>query len=225
MKRIFDIASSAIAILILSPLLIPIVILLRFTGEGKVFYAQKRIGRGGSTFGLFKFATMLENSPNMAGGDVTLGNDPRVLPMGHFLRKTKLNELPQLLNILLGHMSVVGPRPMTPKNFSYYSEEVQLAIKQLKPGLTGIGSIIFRDEESILASSTKPPLECFKEDIAPYKGALEVWYRDNQGFFVDMTLILLTAWVVLFPDSRICFRLFKDLPKNSTLRALGIANT
>lgn len=190
-------------------------ILLRFTGEGKIFYKQERIGQGGRTFGLLKFATMLENSPNMSGGDVTFGNDPRVLPAGKFLRKTKINELPQLLNILKGDMSIVGPRPMTPRNFGYYSVDIQDNIKKLKPGLTGIGSIIFRDEERILAKSAKPPMDCFKEDIAPHKGALEVWYKKNQSFLLDLQLILLTAWVILFPLSDLTNKWFTDLPKRN----------
>lgn len=214
-KRVFDIILSCIALILISPLLIPIMILLRFTGEGKVFYMQERIGQGGRTFGLLKFATMLENSPNMSGGDVTFGNDPRVLPMGKFLRKTKINELPQLLNILRGDMSIVGPRPMTPRNFLYYSIDIQNDIKELQPGLTGIGSIIFRDEERILSQSSKPPLDCFKEDIAPHKGALEAWYKKNKSFLLDLQLIFLTAWVILFPLSNLTNEWFKDLPKRN----------
>ncbi len=217
LKRLFDIVSSGILIIIVSPLLIPLMILLRLTGEGKIFYVQQRIGKGGKHFGLLKFATMLENSPNMSGGDVTMGKDPRVLPVGGFLRKTKINELPQLLNIFLGHISVVGPRPMTPRNYNYYSDDIKAHIKDLKPGLTGIGSIVFRDEERILSKSTKPHLECYKEDIAPYKGALEVWYSKHQSFMLDLGLIFLTAWAIVAPKSDLHFKLFKDLPKNDAL--------
>ena len=128
LKRLFDILSSGMLILFISPLLIPLMIILRLTGEGKIFYIQQRIGKGGKTFGLLKFATMLENSPNMSGGDVTMGKDPRVLPVGAILRKTKINELPQLLNIFLGHISVVGPRPLTPRTFGCYPEEIQKEI-------------------------------------------------------------------------------------------------
>lgn len=215
MKRAFDIVSSGIFIIVISPLLIPLMILLRFTGEGKVFYVQQRIGKGGKHFGLLKFATMLENSPYLAGGDVTMGNDPRVLPVGRFLRKTKINELPQLINIFKGDISVVGPRPLTPRNFAYYSKDIQENIKQLKPGLTGIGSIVFRDEESILASSPKPHLQCYEEDIAPYKGSLEVWYKKNQSFFLDLQLIFLTIWVILFPKSNLYITLYQDLPNKA----------
>ncbi|MCH7405696.1 sugar transferase [Belliella aquatica] len=217
MKRIFDIVSSGIFIIIISPLLIPLMILLRFTGEGKIFYVQQRIGKGGKQFGLLKFATMLENSQSLPGGDVTMGNDPRVLPVGKFLRKTKINELPQLLNIFKGDISVVGPRPLTPKTFAFYPKHIQEEIKHLKPGLTGIGSIVFRDEESILASSPKPHLQCYEEDIAPYKGSLEVWYKNNQSFFLDLQLTFLTIWVILSPESKVYESLYQDLPKKTDL--------
>ena len=215
LKRAFDIISSGVLTLILSPLLIPLAIILRLTGEGKIFYVQQRVGQGGKYFGLLKFATMLENSPNMSGGDVTMGNDPRVLPVGRILRKTKINELPQLLNIVLGDISVVGPRPLTPRTFGYYPKDIQKEIKDLKPGLTGIGSIVFRDEESILSKSSKPHLQCYEEDIAPYKGKLEVWYKKNQTFGLDLTLIFLTIWVIFFPKSTLYKKWFKDLPENT----------
>ena len=120
MIRFFDLIISITGIVFLSPLFIPVCILLVLTGENKVFYKQIRIGKNGQPFHLLKFATMLEDSPNLPGGDITSGNDPRVLPFGKFLRKSKINELPQLVNILKGDMSLVGPRPLTPKNFSYY---------------------------------------------------------------------------------------------------------
>src|SRR5690606_26719993 len=108
----FDIVFSFLALLLLSPLLIPIILLLKFTGEGEVFYLQKRMGFRNKEFYIWKFATMLKNSPNMGSGDVTTRNDPRVTPMGKFLRMSKINELPQLINILKGDMSFVGPRPL-----------------------------------------------------------------------------------------------------------------
>ena len=119
MIRFFDLLFSSAAIILLFPLLLPLAFLLLFSGEHKILYRQKRVGLNGVTFNLLKFATMLENSPNLPGGDITSGNDPRVLPLGKFLRKTKLNELPQLINIILGDISLVGPRPLTPNNFSF----------------------------------------------------------------------------------------------------------
>lgn len=213
MKRLFDVIISLIALLLLSPLLVPIGILLLLTGEHYIFYTQKRIGKGGKEFGLIKFATMLKNSPNIGSGDVTLHRDPRVLPMGSFLRSTKINELPQLLNILLGDMSFVGPRPLTPKVFNYYTEEAKSIVIKMKPGLTGAGSIIFRDEESIMGNSKLPWEECVKQEIMPRKAAAEEWYFQHQGFITDLKLICITAWVVLFPASNIMNNTFADLPQ------------
>ncbi len=213
LKRLFDIASSLISVLILFPLLIPVMVILRFTGEGYIFYKQQRIGKNGKKFNLLKFATMLKDSPNMTGGDITMGNDPRVLPFGRILRKTKINELPQLFNILKGDISVVGPRPLTPKTFSYYPEHVKKRITDLKPGLTGIGSIVFRDEEYIIARSSKNHIDCYREDISPYKGELEIWYKKNYSFILDMKLIFLTAWVIFSPKSHLYEKILHELPQ------------
>ena len=147
MIRFFDVLLSAIALFILLPLFLPITILLKSTGEGEVFFLQERIGKDGKKFMLFKFATMLKNSPNIGTATVTMKNDPRVLPVGRFLRKTKINELPQLLNIFFGDMSVIGPRPLTSEAFESYSDNTKYLIKKVRPGLSGIGSIVFRAEE------------------------------------------------------------------------------
>lgn len=212
-KRSMDLVLSGLVLLVLLPLLPPIALILRLTGEGEIFYIQPRVGKDGKHFGLIKFATMLKNSPNLPGGDVTLAKDPRVLPFGRFLRKTKINELPQLWNILKGDMSIVGPRPLTPGSFCRYPETLQKGILKMQPGLTGIGSIIFRDEECITANSSKPVFQCYCEDILPYKGKLELWYKKNQNLKVDVTLIYLTAWAILFPGTRIYEKLLKGLPE------------
>ena len=216
-KRLLDIVLSGIAILVLSPLLIPVMIILKCTGEHDIFYRQTRIGYRNSHFPMLKFATMLRNSPNMAGGLHTTHGDPRVLPFGRFLRKTKINELPQLFNIFLGDMSIVGPRPLVDKTFGPYSDEVKAKIYSVKPGLTGIGSIVFRDEESILSKSTMPIEECYAKVISPYKGALEMWYLEHFGFWTDAKIDFLTAWVVVFPKSQLVYKVFKDLPKQTML--------
>ena len=117
MIRFFDIIFSSLALIIFLPIFTLVAVLLRFTGEGEVFYVQQRIGFNGREFGLLKFATMLKDSPNMLGGDITIKNDPRVLPIGRFLRLTKINELPQLINVISGSMSLIGPRPLTKKCF------------------------------------------------------------------------------------------------------------
>ena len=117
MQRVFDIFFSGIALILLLPILLPLMFILRVTGEGEIFFLQNRVGLGGRYFRIFKFATMLKDSPNIGSGTVTVKNDPRILPMGEFLRKTKLNELPQLINIFSGAMSIIGPRPQTQRFF------------------------------------------------------------------------------------------------------------
>lgn len=207
-----DIVLSLLATIVFLPVGIPIAIILRFTGEGEIFYLQERVGKNRELFSVYKFATMLKDSPNIGSGDITVSGDPRVLPVGKFLRKTKLNEVPQVLNILFGNMSIVGPRPLTPKNFSYYTEEDQQIIGRMRPGLTGMGSIVFRDEESIIGASDKPFDQRYKEDIAPYKAELERWYYQHQGIGTDLMVILVTAWVVFRPESTVYSRIWKDLP-------------
>ena len=212
MQRFFDIVFSATALLVLAPLLVPLAFALRFTGEGEVFFMQPRVGRGGRVFGLYKFATMLKNSPSIGTGDVTVRNDPRILPMGRFLRKTKINELPQLLNILKGDMSVVGPRPLTQRSFDNYSPAVKSAISQVRPGLSGIGSIIFREEEEMVHGHADP-IGFYDGVITPYKGELERWYVAHQGLRTYFLSIAITAWVVMAPSSPVVWRAFKTLPR------------
>ncbi|GAB1407338.1 hypothetical protein MASR1M8_12570 [Thermomonas brevis] len=212
MQRLLDIVLSGLALLVLSPLLVPIAIALRLTGEGEVFFIQQRVGRGGRPFGLYKFATMLKNSPNLGTGTVTVKNDPRVLPLGRFLRKTKINELPQLLNIFKGDMSIIGPRPQTQRCFDAFPASTQAAIVQVRPGLSGIGSIIFRGEEDMLHQHAEP-MRFYDDVIAPYKGLLEEWYVANQGLWIYLLAIFVTAWVVVFPESKLAWRVFRGLPE------------
>ena len=198
MQRLFDIFLSGIAIVIFTPILIPIMILLKLTGEGEIFFQQSRVGKGKVPFQLLKFATMLKNSEKMGAGTVTLKNDSRVLPLGKFLRKTKLNELPQLFNIFKGDMSVIGPRPLHKKQFSFYSTEQQEIIASTMPGLSGVGSIMFRDEEKILQSSDDPDAT-YKDQITPVKAMLEKWYVENESIFLYFKLIILTVIAVALP--------------------------
>jgi lipopolysaccharide/colanic/teichoic acid biosynthesis glycosyltransferase len=211
-KRILDIIISLAAVFLLLPFFIPIIIALRLTGEGEIFYFQKRIGQHQRYFKLWKFATMLKNSPGMGSGMITLRDDPRVTPVGKWLRKTKLNELPQIINVLLGDMSLVGPRPLVDATFSTFSPEFKSRFYQMKPGVTGIGSIIFRDEEKLISESSLPALEYYRLHIAPYKGALELWYQEHASVSTDLFIIFLTAWQIFFPESRLVYRIFRDLP-------------
>lgn len=217
-KRFFDLFFSAIATLIISPILIPIMIGLKLTGEGYIFYHQDRIGHKNKNFNILKFATMLKDSPNMAGGVITMKRDPRITPMGGFLRKTKINELPQLFNVLRGEMSFVGPRPVMPVSFAQYPEKVKKVIYNVPPGITGIGSIIFRDEEELITQAKadgKDPWDFYKNQIYPYKGRVEEWYQEHQSFYVDVMVLFLTAWVIIFPESQLIYTIFPSLPKRS----------
>ena len=215
-KRLLDVIVSLIALTLLLPLFILIVIILRFTAEGEIFYLQERIGLNNSRFKIWKFATMLKNSMNMGTGSITLQNDFRVTPTGKFLRKSKINELPQIINILKGDISLVGPRPLVTKTFAAYSEDIQSKIYKVKPGLTGIGFIVFRDEETLISTvKNEDPHDFYKRVIAPYKGALEMWYQEHRSFILDLQLIFLTAWVIIFNKSRLYENWFKELPKRS----------
>jgi lipopolysaccharide/colanic/teichoic acid biosynthesis glycosyltransferase len=212
-KRLLDVLISLFALTLLLPLFIPIIIILRLTAEGEVFYFQERIGLKNSRFQIWKFATMLKNSMNMGTGSITLQNDFRVTPVGRVLRKTKINELPQIINILKGDISIVGPRPLVIKTFTAYSDEIQSKIYNVKPGLTGIGSIVFRDEESLISSvKDEDPHDFYKRVIAPYKGELEMWYQEHRSFLLDLKLIFMTAWVIIFSSSTLYHSWFKNLP-------------
>ena len=214
MQRFFDVFFSVLALIFLFPLLMPIICILKLTGEGEVFYIQERVGQDGKVFGLLKLVTMLKNSPNIGAGDITIRDDPRVLPFGKFLRKTKINELPQLWNIVIGNMSIVGPRPMIPNTYANYSKRAQDRLNTVKPGLTGIGSIIFRDEERFLAE-LKEPMEFYKKNIIPYKSDLEIWFVENNSLWLYLKLIVVTVWIVMFPQSKIVDTAFKGLPSKS----------
>lgn len=215
-KRLCDIVLSFVALACLLWLLIPIAVILLLTGEHYVFYFQERIGKGGKPFKVWKFATMLKDSPNIGTGTITTRNDPRVLPFGKVLRKTKLNELPQLINILIGNMSIIGPRPMVKKGFDSYSDEVRQVLKKMKPGLSGIGSVIFRDEEYYI-SLANDPVRFAAEVIHPHKGNLEIWYYKHRSLYVDFMIIFLTVWVILFPKSELVYKVFPSLPRKDFL--------
>ncbi len=212
MERFFDIFFSGLALIVFLPLLVPIVLILKLTGEGEIFFLQARIGKDGKIFKLFKFVTMLKDSPNIGTRTVTMKGDPRVLPVGKFLRKTKVNELPQLLNIFFGDMSVIGPRPLTSQTFGAYPQSAQEAIKKVRPGLSGIGSIIFRGEEEIMHGSLAS-VDFYNNTIAPYKGALEEWYVLNKGAYIYFVAIFVTLWTVIFPKTSASWYIFKNLPE------------
>ena len=211
MTRLLDIFLSSIAIIILSPILISTILILKLTGEGEVFFLQKRVGIDKITFMLVKFATMLKNSENIGTGTITVFEDPRILPFGHFLRRTKLNELPQLFNILYGTMSIIGPRPQTKRCYEAFPKSSIEYIKRVKPGLSGIGSIIFRDEELMMHNHEDPGM-FYDKVIMPYKGLLEEWFVVNKSLYIYFLAIFMTVWAVLIPTTKMAWKIFKDLP-------------
>lgn len=213
MKRLLDLFVSGFLILFLLVPALAVFLLLRLTGEGKVFFLQSRVGLHHKLFSVYKLATMRSDSETTGTQDITVRDDPRVLPVGKILRKTKINELPQLFNVFRGDMSLVGWRPLMPKSFDMYSDEIQAQIVQYKPGLTGLGSIVFRDEEQILENTTKEFRQCYVEDIAPLKGALELWYGQRQNIWMDLKILGCTAWVIFSPRSMLYLRLFPGMPE------------
>ena len=210
-KRICDIIIALIALVILSPLLILVMLVLFCTGEHEVLFFQNRVGYKNRLFRIWKFATMLKNSPNMGNGEITLRNDPRVTKFGRILRMTKVNELPQIFNVFRGDMSIVGPRPLMKVSFIQYPEDIQKIIYNCKPGMTGIGSLIFRDEEKIVSEAPDP--QAMYTTIYSFKGALEIWYQQHASFYTDFMIIFLTAWTILFHKNTLTYKVFKDLPQ------------
>ena len=155
---------------------------------------------------------MLEDSPNIGTGTVTIKNDPRVLPLGKYLRKTKLNELPQLINVIIGDMSIVGPRPQTKRCFEAFPRDSQKAISEVRPGLSGVGSIVFRNEEELMHGSDNPE-EFYDKVIMPYKGKLEEWYVSNNCLYTYFSCIFGTVWMLFCSKSSIVWKLLGGLPE------------
>lgn len=227
-KRFFDILISLTLLTIFSPLLLIVALLLSITGEREIFYKQPRVGLNGRIFGIIKFATMLKDSLNLGNKTITVKNDPRITPFGQILRKTKLNEAPQIINVLNGTMSCVGPRPMLESSFEKYSKEHQSKIVKMTPGITGLGSLVFRDEERLVILCKKyglDPKEYYRTSIFPYKGSLEAWYSENQSFKIDFLLVMLTFWYIPFSNSSLIFKLIPNIPpKPNVLSEQGIQN-
>jgi lipopolysaccharide/colanic/teichoic acid biosynthesis glycosyltransferase len=196
---------------ILSPLIVLTSFFLLLL-NGNVIYAKPRIGFQSKFFTILKFVTMIPNSHNMTYGTMTIGNDPRITPIGRILRKLKIDELPQLWNVIKGDMSFIGPRPLDQSEFDCYDAEVKNKIYSVKPGITGIGSIIFRNEDKILSHPFISPSILYKELIAPYKGQLELWYLENQSFYVDFMLLLLTLVAIFIPNNGLVYKVFPSLP-------------
>ncbi|MCO6482494.1 MAG: sugar transferase [Flavobacteriales bacterium] len=189
-KRAFDIGFAIVFLVLLSPLLVLFPVAVALTSPGGAFFRQVRVGRHGREFRLLKFRTMRPGSE--AQGQLTIGGrDPRITGVGYFLRKTKLDELPQLWNVLVGEMSVVGPRPEVPKYVALYNAE-QRAVLSVRPGITGMASIDYIDENELLARSADPE-RAYIEEVMPAKLALDLRYVREQSFALDLKIILATV--------------------------------
>ena len=193
-KRVFDVVVSCMALLILSPLLFVIAVAIKIDSDGPVLFKQERVGLNGQRFEIYKFRTMVANAANL-GPNITTRNDPRITRVGAFLRRWYLDELPQLINVLKGEMSIVGPRPETPEYVDLYTSE-QRQVLSVKPGMAGLATIVYRNEEQLLAESHDP--EAFYiEHVMPERLKLELEYVKNQSLLYDLKLLAQMVWVTL----------------------------
>jgi lipopolysaccharide/colanic/teichoic acid biosynthesis glycosyltransferase len=194
MKRAFDIVFAAALLALLFPLLLAFALAVALTSPGGAFFRQVRVGRGGREFRLLKFRTMRPGSE--AKGQLTIGGrDPRVTGVGYWLRKTKLDELPQLWNVLVGDMSLVGPRPEVPRYVALYTPE-QRRVLDVRPGITGMASIDYIDENELLARSSDPE-RTYVQEIMPAKLALDLQYVHQRSLALDLRILLVTVRRVL----------------------------
>lgn len=189
MKRLFDILSSGIGLVVLSPLFAVLAIWIKADSRGPVFYRQVRVGRGNKDFRLYKFRSMRPDSDKL--GLITVGgHDPRVTRSGYYIRKYKLDELPQLINVFVGDMSIVGPRPEVRKYVDMYTPG-QMRVLSVRPGITSLASIRYRNENEILAASDDPD-RCYIEQVMPDKLAIDLEYVDRATLWNDICLIFST---------------------------------
>jgi len=192
-KRLFDILFALVALVLLSPLLLFFALAVALTSPGGAFFRQVRVGRNGRTFRLLKFRSMRPDSE--AKGQLTIGGrDPRITPVGYFLRKTKLDELPQLVNVLVGDMSIVGPRPEVPRYVALYTAE-QRQVLSVRPGITGMASLDYVDENELLARSSDPE-RTYIEQVMPAKIALDLRYVRERSLLLDLRIIAATVRLI-----------------------------
>lgn len=188
-KRIFDIIASLCGIVIICPFLIIIALVIKITSKGPILFKQNRVGKDGKLFQILKFRTMVVNAENI-GKQITVGIDDRITKSGHFLRKYKLDELPQLFNVFIGDMSLVGPRPEVPKYVELYSDN-QRQVLMVRPGITDLASIRYRNENELLGKAENPE-ELYINTIMPDKLNLNLEYIDKCNFFFDIYIIFTT---------------------------------
>lgn len=194
LKRVFDMMFALVGLILLSPFLLFFAILIKLGSKGPVFYRGVRVGRHGKPFNIFKFRTMVMDAERL-GGTSTADDDPRITKIGHFLRKFKLDELPQLINVLKGEMSIVGPRPEVQHYVDMFTEE-ERAILEVRPGITDWASLWNPDEGAVLAGSADPE-KTYMEKIRPQKIKLQLKYVREQSFWNDLKIIFLTLKAIV----------------------------
>lgn len=195
LKRLFDITFSLIGLMLTWPILLVLAIWIKLESRGPVFYRGVRVGRHGKTFRIFKFRTMVMNADKI-GGPSTANDDPRITKVGAFIRRSKFDELPQFINVLMGDMSFVGPRPEVQHYVDMYTEE-EKAILNVRPGITDWASIWNPDEGAILAGSPDPE-KTYMEKIRPEKLRLQLKYAREHNCWIDIKIIVETIWVIIF---------------------------
>jgi lipopolysaccharide/colanic/teichoic acid biosynthesis glycosyltransferase len=189
-KRLFDFLVSGFGLLVLSPVLFSLALWIKLDSKGPVFFRQERVGLGGKLFRIHKFRTMVVDAEQL-GLQITVGADSRVTKVGQLLRKYKLDELPQLVDVIIGHMSLVGPRPEVPHYVACYPEGVRNLVLSVRPGITDNASIEFKDENKILGQSVNPN-ETYIKEILPIKIQYYVDYVNSRTFFGDILIIMRT---------------------------------
>ena len=212
LKRGADIIFSILGILISAPLLLISIFLIFTSGETSPLYISYRIGKDGELFRMFKLRTMSRTRPSKS--PLTAYNDNRINFFGRFLRFSKIDELPQFFNILNGDLSFVGPRPMLPEVYIFYSDKTRKKLNKIRPGVTGIGSIVFRNESDLFKKVKGSHESFYKDNIAPAKAELEVWYTKNRSFVIDFKILVFTMVALFYGQVKLLKRHFKNLPTN-----------
>ena len=217
-KRFFDIVFALMGIVITGPFLLLSILIILISGETKPLFIQLRVGKDRQLFRFYKLRTM-KRTQSQNSGPITFHGDDRITKVGLFLRWSKMDEFPQFFNVLNGDLSFVGPRPLMPETFYAYDKSTQKRIAKVKPGITGVGSVVFRNEALLLKQAGENKQKDFYlNKILPYKGELEEWYVKHQSFGVDLKLLFFSAAVIAYSRMTGLHNYFKNLPKATTFR-------
>ena len=195
LKRLFDLGAAGLGLLLLSPVLVAIALWIKRDSPGPVFFRQERVGLQGKPFRIYKFRSMRVDN---AGLQITVGEDARITPSGRFIRAYKLDELPQLINVVLGDMSIVGPRPEVPRYVKLYPEAVRTQVLSVRPGITDLASVQYRSESTLLAQSADPE-RTYIDEVMPAKLALCQRYVQERSFLLDLKIIAMTIAIMFKP--------------------------